>query len=715
MTMKKRIVLFIGSSFALILLAFIIYLTVLLTGQYVIDEEKLVMKSTTLLVDQNGELITQLYRENREPISILDVPQHVQDAFIAIEDVRFYEHQGFDMRAIGRALYRDIAAGAKVEGGSTITQQLAKNVFLSNEKSWLRKTQEVSIAMNLERRYSKDEILEMYLNQIYFGHGVYGIQAAASLYFNKDVSELTVEEGALLAGLPKAPNAYSPLVDIERSKERRDLVLSVMQRNGFLSADEAVRLKGRTVAVAERQDLNLDPYFTYIDMVMNEAEERYQLTNEELLTGGYTIVVPMDEQLLIDSYTKLQADHYFPSEDSHAEAAFVLIDHQTGGVLAAHGGREYVRKGLNRVDVKRQPGSTFKPIAVFAPALMNGYEPYSLLKDEQIDYDGYSPRNYNDHYQGEVSLYEAIIQSSNAPAVWLLDQMGLDDTITLLNDVQIEIEDRGLAMALGGLSEGVSPLELTAAYQIFANGGYYVEPSFILEIYSRDGEKLGETSQEKRRVVDRQLAWDMTRMLESVVQEGTATAGETQWALAGKTGTTSFPDVQGATRDAWFVGYTPKAVGAVWMGYDVTTMDQYFHGGSQYPTILFKDIISEQMSENSLLTFEKPIDVTELERPIKMPASLDLQASKAFGGRAPFSVRLNWTETEDERVQYTIYEISEESKEEIATVTGIHEYTLPIYNPFITKTYQVVSYNHQTEKSGEASNLVEATFQFGFH
>ncbi|MFA9458869.1 transglycosylase domain-containing protein [Halalkalibacter sp. AB-rgal2] len=713
--MKKRIVLWFGGSITLILLAFIIYLTFLLTGQYVIDEEKLVMKSTTSLVDQNGELITQLYRENREPISIIDVPEYVRDAFVAIEDVRYYEHQGFDMRAIGRALYRDIAAGAKVEGGSTITQQLAKNVFLSNEKSWLRKTQEVSIAMNLERRYSKDEILEMYLNQIYFGHGVYGIQAAATLYFNKNVSELTVDEGALLAGLPKAPNAYSPLVDIERSKERRDLVLSVMQQNGFLSADEAVRLKGRTVAVAERKDLNLDPYFTYIDMVMNEAEERYQLTNEELLTGGYTIVVPMDEQLLIDAYTKLQADHYFPSEDAHAEAAFVLIDHQTGGVLAAHGGREYVRKGLNRVNVKRQPGSSIKPIAVFAPAMMNGYEPYSLLKDERIDYDGYSPRNYHDHYQGEISLYEAIIQSTNAPAVWLLDQIGLDDSIALLNDVQIEIEDRGLAIALGGLSEGVSPLELAAAYQIFANGGYYVKPSFISEIYSRDGEKLGEASQEKRAVVNRQLAWDMTRMLESVVQEGTAAVGNTQWSLAGKTGTTSFPDVQGATRDAWFVGYTPKAVGAVWMGYDVTTTDQYFNGGSQYPTVLFKDIISEHRSENSLLTFNKPINVNELERPLRMPTSLELQASKAFGGRAPFSVRLNWTETEDGRVQYTIYEINEESKEEVATVMGIHEYTLPIYNPFITKTYQVVSYNYQTEQSGEASNLVEATFQFGFH
>lgn len=449
-------------------------------------------------------------------------------------------------------------------------------------------------------------------------------------------------------------------------------------------------------------------------MVMDEAANRYQLSNEELLTGGYTIVVPMDEEMLVDSYEKLQADRYFPSEDANAEAAFVLMDHETGGVLAAHGGREYVRKGLNRVDIKRQPGSTFKPLAVYAPALMNGYHPYSMITDELIDYDGYTPRNYNGQYQEEVSLYEAITYSANAPAVWLLDQIGVKQSLEFLKQVEIDIEDRGLAIALGGLSEGVTPLQLTSAYQIFANGGYYIEPHFITEIYSPNGEKIGEANHEKQRVVDTQIAWNMTRMLESVVLEGTGSAGESKIALAGKTGTTSFPDVEGATRDAWFVGFTPEVVGAVWMGYDVTNTDQYFHGNSQHPTALFKDIVNEQINGEHLLTFEKPLHVNELESPIQMPATLQLYASKSFGGSGLFSVRLYWTEAEDDRVQYKIYEIDGTDKEEIATVIGDSEYTLPIYNPFSSKTYQVVPFNTQTATEGESSNVAEATFQFGF-
>ncbi len=433
MITKKRMIFVFASAVALISCGLIIYVTLLLTGQYVMDDENLVMKSTTTLVDQNGTLITTLYRENRQPVSILEVPEHVQQAFVAIEDERFYQHQGFDIRAIGRALYKDVISGEKVEGGSTITQQLAKNLFLTNEKSFLRKTQEVAIAMNLERRYSKDEILEMYLNHIYFGHGAYGIQAASKLYFNKDVSELTIEEGAMLAGLPKAPNSYSPFIDLDRSKNRRDLVITIMQRNGYLTAEEAVRIKGKTIAIIDQEERDLNPYLTYIDMVMDEAAERYHLTNEELLTGGYRIIVPMNEEILVNSYEKLQADQYFPKEDVRAEAAFVLIDHQTGGVLAAHGGREYVRKGLNRVNINRQPGSTFKPLAVYAPALMNGYHPYSLLKDELIDYDGYTPRNYNGHYEDEILLYEAITHSANAPAVWLLDQWALTNRLNYLN------------------------------------------------------------------------------------------------------------------------------------------------------------------------------------------------------------------------------------------------------------------------------------------
>src|SRR5690606_26577532 len=251
-------------------------------------DKKLVMNSATKLVDEEGQFITKLYYENRDLVKIKDIPEYVQQAFIAVEDTRFYQHHGIDLQAIGRAIYKDIVAGGKVEGGSTITQQLAKNVFLTNEKTFLRKTKELIIAINLEEKYSKQELLEMYLNQIYFGHGSYGIQSASKFYFNKNVSELTVEEGALLAAIPKAPSTYSPILHPEKSKQRRDLVISLMEKRGFLQPEEAVRVLGKTLSL-DIHEIERDPaLLTYIDMVFEEAKTRYKLSNEELLRGGYT-------------------------------------------------------------------------------------------------------------------------------------------------------------------------------------------------------------------------------------------------------------------------------------------------------------------------------------------------------------------------------------------------------------------------------------------
>ena len=232
--MYKKGLYAIAALAGIFLLGLIGYIIILFLGNYVIDEKKIVMDSATRLVDENGDELTKLYVKNRDLVSIDKIPKHVQQAFISIEDVRFYEHHGIDFKSIGRALYRDILAGGSVEGGSTLTQQLAKNVFLSNDKTLLRKTKEVVVAINLEQRYSKQKLLEMYLNQIYFGHGAYGIQAASKLYFNKDVSKLTVEEGALLAALPKAPNSYSPILHPEKSIERRNVVLNAMQKAGYL-------------------------------------------------------------------------------------------------------------------------------------------------------------------------------------------------------------------------------------------------------------------------------------------------------------------------------------------------------------------------------------------------------------------------------------------------------------------------------------------------
>ncbi|WP_270182457.1 transglycosylase domain-containing protein [Alkalihalobacillus sp. CinArs1] len=692
------------ATIAVFLVGLLGYLGILLAGNYAIDEKKLVMNSATKLVTPKDELITKLYIENRDPVSIEDIPEHVQEAFIATEDSRFYDHHGLDIKAIGRALYRDILAGEKVEGGSTITQQLAKNVFLTNDKSWLRKTKEAVIAINLERNYSKEKILEMYLNQIYFGHGAYGIQSASKLYFNKKTTELSIEEGALLAGLPKAPSNYSPIDQPEKSKERRDLILSLMEKQDYLTAEKAVRLQGKTVAL-DIAEVTKDPSFlTYVDMTLDEAKTKYNLSNEEVLRGGYKIVVPMDVTLQKSAYTEFQNKALFPGSDPNMppEGALTMMDVKSGGVLAVQGGRNYVQKGLNHVNARRQPGSSFKPIAVYGPALdKKEYEPYTLLQDKKEEYNGYSPSNYNGQYSGEMPLYDAVRVSANAPAVWLLNEIGISYAKSYLEKSGISIEDQDLKIALGGIDKGVTPFEMMEAYRPFAYQGERIEPYFIEKLYNHDGELVGEAKPEKESVYKKQTAWYMTRILEGVVKNGTAQSGKVNTALAGKTGTTSFEGVKGGVRDAWFVGYTPEIVGSVWMGYDRTTKDQYLKGGSEYPVQLFKKVVNA--SEAKTKAFKKPEDVKDMEKPVNLPEIDDLKADIDFLYGLP-AVTLKWTASSDDRVEYAIYEVKDGNRKKIDSVTGKGEYTKHSVSFFGSVSYQVVPVNPLTDQEGTPSN-----------
>ncbi len=694
------------ATLAVFLIGLLGYLGILLAGNYVIDEKKLVMNSATELVDENGDLITKLYFENREPISIDDIPDHVQEAFVATEDSRFYEHHGLDVKAIGRALYRDILAGGKVEGGSTITQQLAKNVFLTNDKSWLRKTKEAVIAINLERSYSKEKILEMYLNQIYFGHGAYGIQSASTMFFNKPASELSVEEGAMLAGLPKAPSNYSPINHPEESKDRRDLVLTLMEKHDYLTPEEAVRLQGKTLALDIAEVTKEPAYLTYIDMTLQEAKTRYNLSNEEVLRGGYQIVVPLNPSLQKAAYEQFQNNALFPGSDAEIppQGGFSMMNAESGGVVAVQGGRDYVQKGFNHVTAKRQPGSALKPLAVYAPALeKKEYSPYTLLKDEKIDYDGYSPSNYNNQYKGKLSLYDAVRVSANAPAVWLLNEIGIPYSKSYLEKSGLSIEDRDLKIALGGIDKGVSPFEMMAAYRPFIEDGKRIEPFFISKLYNNDGKLVGEANQTEEKVYSKQTAWYMTRILEGVVKNGTATSGKAEVAVAGKTGTTSYEGVSGGSRDAWFVGFTPEYVGAVWMGYDRTTDSQYLTGGSEYPVKLFKQVVNASVNENSQKEFKKPSGVKDMEKPITLPKINDVKAQFDFLYGLP-AVKLNWTASSDERVVYRIYEIKDGDREQIAEVEGDGEYTRNSISFFGSVSYEVVPFNPLTDQEGEVSN-----------
>ncbi|NGP44847.1 PBP1A family penicillin-binding protein, partial [Bacillaceae bacterium SIJ1] len=528
------------------------YLSILYAGDYIIDEEKLVFDAASELVDEDGQLLTKLYVQNRDPVTADHIPDHVKQAFVAVEDSRFYDHHGLDLRSIGRAVVRNVQAGGKVEGGSTITQQLAKNVFLSADKTWLRKAKEAVIALQLENRYSKEKILELYLNRIYFGHGAYGLGAAANTYFGKTVDELTVDEGALLAAIPKAPTHYSPIEQPDSALERRNLILSLMADQGFLTAEEAVRYKGRTMH-ASLHGLGENPaFYTYIDLVLEDAAKRYQLSREEVLTGGYTIEVPLDEALQEKIHQAFVNQDNFPQlGEQTSQGSFVMLDNKTGAVIAAEGGREYVPRGFNRIYAKRQPGSVFKPLAVYGPALDLGYGPYALLEDQQQSYGSYSPTNYNGVYQGQQSMYDAVISSGNAAAVWLLNEIGLERGKEKLLQAGVPVQDEGLPMALGGTKEGITPMSIATMYRAFANEGKTSSPHVITALYDQEGELVEAKVPEDVSLFSKQTAWYMTRMLEGVMAEGTGAGHGYGGAIAGKTGTTQYDAVQGGNRDLW--------------------------------------------------------------------------------------------------------------------------------------------------------------------
>lgn len=420
---------------------------VLIGGRLVADEADMVLDATTTIETADGEVIGELYTENRDPVPLEEIPDHVQEAFIAIEDRRFFEHWGIDIRSVARAAYQNILAMSKVEGGSTITQQLAKNLFLSNDKTWARKAKEAMAAIHLERTHTKEEILELYLNEIYFGKGVYGIEKAANFFFSKPANELTLSEGALLAGIAKGPNGYSPIDYPEKALNRRNTVLMAMEETGKISAETRLAAEGQTLGLALNKPEPNPWSASYIDLVMKEAAEEHQLSVDELQRGGYRIVVNMDKTAQAAAYEQFQHDEYFPGSTDDVEGAFVMMEHETGEIVSAISGRNYSLGDLNRVTVARQPGSTIKPIAVYAPALMQEetYTPYTVIPDQQMNYDGYTVSNVDGHTAGSVTIYDAIKMSKNTSAVWLLEQIGVDYAKDYLEKMNINLEDEGLA------------------------------------------------------------------------------------------------------------------------------------------------------------------------------------------------------------------------------------------------------------------------------
>lgn len=702
---KRIIIIVLG----LLIIGIISYIFILYGGKLIVDEEKLVLEATTTIETSDGRIIHRLYHENRTPISIEDIPIHVQDAFIAIEDNRFYSHHGVDFKAIIRAIYRDIIAFDKVEGASTITQQLAKNLFLENEKTWMRKTKEVMAALYLERSFSKEEILELYLNKIYFGQGVYGIELASQKFFSKPAKELLIGEGALLAGLIKAPNSYSPMEHEEKALARRDLVLAAMNATEAISVETMLQEQGKGLGLSIQEGESMPWKDSYIDLVLKEAATKHNLPINELKRGGYRIVINLNETAQKIAYNQFKNVKYFPGNTDGVQGAFIMIEQQTGGIIAAIGGRDYELGDLNRITVKRQPGSTMKPLAVYGPAMMKeGYEPYTKIKDEQMEYDGDVFSNADQQYDGDVSIYDAIIKSKNAPAVWLLNEIGIDYAKQYLEKMNMNIQDEGLAIALGGLSEGLTPLNMVEGYRAFANAGEIIDLFTIDKIYNGQNELIVEASINKKQIFSPQVAWNMTEMLMSTVERGTGTSGHYSKALAGKTGSTEHPHVKGKYKDAWFVGYTPEYVSALWMGYDKSDAEHYLTEGSAAPTILTKQILTEIDQHQSLTAnFTMPENVHAIQKPIVLPTIENVNISYTFGGLSLLKGKITWTGSEDDRIIYRIYKEQEGTDKRIGEISGETEFIIDKVSIFQPSYYYVVPYDSLTNREGERSETVK--------
>jgi len=587
-------------------------------------------QETSFVYDREGNIWTELHSaEYRVPVKIQEIPEHVKNAVLAAEDHRFYQHQGFDLKAIMRALYSNITEKDGLQGGSTITQQLAKTAFLESSRTLKRKIQDVIVSVLLERKYTKDEILEMYLNLIFFGRGAYGIEAASRAYFNKSVTALTVDEACFLAGVLNGPSIYDPVKYPDRALARRNTIIGLMAEYGFISPQEAENYKKRPLSVVPHQPMVVTEGGYFLDYVLKQLLTRYPA---EMVYGGglriYTSYSPAAQKAAEEAIAKV-LDPVFPYKDGqdNIEAASVVLDVKTGQILAMVGGRHHEGMlGWNRaVDAKRQPGSAFKPIAVYVPALEEGMGPATVIDDSPVTWvdpatgEKFSPENYSGVFQGLMTMRQAVRESINVVACKVQDSIGLRKSLDMAERLGITSlvktptpdgrSDLTRSLALGGMTYGASPLDMAVAYATIANRGIRVEPCAILKVVDKDGNTLEEHQPKRTIVVSEETSYLMTSMLKDVltVPGGTGRAANIGKPAAGKTGTTS------DWKDAWFCGYTPSKVGVVWMGYDQEkTMAQWKITGGSYPAQIWAAMMKEVTRNDPPEDWKQPASIVKV-------------------------------------------------------------------------------------------------------
>ncbi len=565
------------------------------------------LERPTTIYDKDGDRAGYLYSQKGTWVSLDKISPNVADAVLSTEDRNFYHEYGFSVKGMVRALLlnlknRIMGSSDIAGGGSTLTQQLVKNAFLSQEQTISRKAKEIFIAMQVENTYSKKQILAMYLNNAYFGNGVWGIEDASEKYFGVHASQLTVPQAATIAGMLKNPNGYNPKDHPAESRQRRNVVLTLMKDNGKLTQEQMKSYQDSPMITSDNYQYDSGyryPYF--FDAVIDEAIKKYGLSEEDIMNRGYKIYTTLDQNYQSTMQTDFADSSLFPydaDDGTRAQGASIAIDPKTGGVTALVGGRNdsHVFRGYNRAtQLVRSPGSTIKPLAVYAPALQHGYHYDSMVEDKHQAYGSnkYSPKNATGTYQGKIMLYQALAESKNTTAVWLLNKIGVSEGYRSAEKFGLKLSDsdKNLSLALGGLEKGVSPMTMASAYSAFANEGVKYDAHFIRRIVDASGKTIvDEEDADSTRVVSEKVANEMTSMMIDVYKNGTGVSAKPYgYTIAGKTGSTqgNGVDPTAADTDRWYIGYTPDVVLATWVGFD-SNKNSIENAGTRGGAALFK-------------------------------------------------------------------------------------------------------------------------------
>ncbi|WP_310652274.1 PBP1A family penicillin-binding protein [Lactobacillus jensenii] len=552
------------------------------------------LATTTQIYDASGQKAGNLYSQKGTFVELDKISPYMREAVISTEDRTFYTNPGFSIKGMARAFVSLLIHHGNIAGGgSTLTQQLAKNAILTQQQTFSRKLEELFFAIEINHVYSKKDILTMYLNNAYFGNGVWGVQDASHKYFGKDASDLTVGEAATLAGMLRNPSYYNPIDHMTNALSRRNVVLGLMVQNKKLSASSCKIAQSESLSLKDnytQDDGYKYPYF--FDAVVDEAISKYGLTEEDVMNKGLKIYTTLNTDYQSAMQDSFDSSANFPasaSDGTKVQGASVAVDPKSGAVRAIVGGRgEHVFRGYNRAtQMKRQPGSSIKPLAVYTPALQNGYHYDSELSDKLQTFGSnkYEPHNVDNQYSNSIPMYQAIAQSKNVAAVWLLDKIGVAKGVQAMQNFGIKVakRDQNLALALGGLSTGVSPLQMAKAYSAFANNGNLPNNAyFITKIEDASGNVIAQNSNTgSHRIMSQSVAKEMTSMLLGVFTSGTAQSAQPSgYQVAGKTGSTEVSWAYG-TKDQWIVGYTPDVVVATWVGFDKTDQNHYMQGISE--------------------------------------------------------------------------------------------------------------------------------------